>query len=89
MPRLRGCPGPDRDHRDICTHEFAHVIHRHGVDGRAKAAITAAFARAKAAGKWPGAYARTNEQEFFAEVWPKMAIEGGRPYLLPGFSVPN
>ena len=70
--------------------EFTVVgLPRQRVDGRAKAAITAAFARAKAAGKWPGAYARTNEQEFFAEVWPKMAIEGGRPYLLPGFSVPN
>jgi hypothetical protein len=31
--RLARC----RDHRDIATHEFAHVIHRHGVDAACRA----------------------------------------------------
>ena len=57
-----------KDHRCICVHEFAHVIHRVGVDERMKRCITAAYARAKAAGLWPGCYAISNEQEFFAEL---------------------
>ena len=57
-----------KDHRDIATHEFAHVIHRHGVDAAYGKRITAAYARAKADGLWRTAYAMTNEQEFFAEL---------------------
>ena len=57
-----------KDHRRICVHEFAHVIHRVGVDTPTKRRISAAYERAKAAGLWPGCYAITNEQEFFAEL---------------------
>ena len=57
-----------KDHRRVCVHEFAHVVHRVGVDARAKRCITAAYKRAKAADLWAGCYAMTNEQEFFAEL---------------------
>lgn len=56
------------DHRAICVHEFAHIVHRHGLDERGKRRVTAAYEQAKDAGLWPGCYAMTNEAEFFAEL---------------------
>ena len=57
-----------KDHRAICVHEFAHVVHRHGLDERGKRLVTAAFKRAQGSGLWQGCYAMTNEAEFFAEL---------------------
>lgn len=57
-----------KDHRTICVHEFAHVVHRHGLDEPGKRRVTAAYERAKDSGLWPGCYAMTNEAEFFAEL---------------------
>jgi hypothetical protein len=50
------------------VHEFAHVVHRHGLDERGKRLVTAAFERAQGSGLWQGCYAMTNEAEFFAEL---------------------
>ena len=81
------------DHRSICVHEFAHVVHRHGLDGRGKRRVTAAYERAKEAGLWPGCYAMTNEAEYFAELsmwyfgshgdWGKLR-EDGEAEAAPG-----
>ncbi|MCC7479881.1 hypothetical protein IT575_15685 [bacterium] len=55
------------DHRDICVHECAHMLHT-AFGPEQCAAITQRFAEAQAAGLWPGCYAMTNESEFFAEL---------------------
>lgn len=58
-----------KDHRRICVHEFAHVIHRVGLDAALKRGITHAYDSAvREAGLWGGCYAATNEREFFAET---------------------
>lgn len=56
------------DHRDICTHEFAHTIHEHGMSSNLVALIAARYQAAKAEGRWAGVYASSNEKEFFAEL---------------------
>lgn len=56
------------DHRDICVHECAHMLHLCGFGTQQRAAITTRFKAAQAAGLWPGCYAMTNEDEFFAEL---------------------
>ena len=55
-----------RDQRDICSHEFAHAIHRYGLDVPIQAQLERRFGEAKPL--WRSAYAATNVYEFFAEL---------------------
>jgi len=54
--------------RDICVHEFAHNIYRAGVQASIREAFRQRMKAALAEGRWVGAYAATNEDEFFAEL---------------------
>lgn len=56
------------DHRDICTHEFSHTIHEHGMSSNLVAAVAARHRAALAEGRWATTYAAQNEKEFFAEL---------------------
>lgn len=89
--------------RDICVHEFAHCIFNHG----SPASVRDAFENQRLAslekGRWVGAYAGTNNDEFFAELtmWyfgtrgdlnmkgekPKDGREGLRAYDPDGFAL--
>jgi hypothetical protein len=56
------------DHRDILAHELAHTVLDFGVSARVRARVEARWRRATERGRWTGAYAATNAQEFFAEL---------------------
>jgi hypothetical protein len=57
-----------RDHRDICTHEFAHGVLGFGLSPDVREVVRAQFKKSMAAGLWKTAYASTNDDEFFAEL---------------------
>jgi len=57
-----------RDHRDICSHEFAHGIFGFGLSPDIRERVEAQWRRALQAGKWKGMYAATNADEYFAEL---------------------
>ncbi len=54
--------------RDICIHEFAHNIYRHGIPASLRVKFRAQYKRSLAAGLWVDSYAGSNEDEFFAEL---------------------
>jgi len=54
--------------RDICTHEFAHNLQDQGLSPDVQATIRAQYRKSLDAGLWKGAYAATNEHEFWAEL---------------------
>ena len=54
--------------RDICIHEFSHNIQDSGTSDAVRAKIRAQFKKSTDAGLWKGAYAATNEHEYFAEL---------------------
>lgn len=56
------------DHRDICSHEFAHAVFGLGLSANVQATVRNQFQRSKAKGLWKTAYASTNAEEFFAEL---------------------
>lgn len=56
------------DHRDVCTHELAHVVFDHGLDGRIREQVRIRYAQALAEGRWREVYAGTVVDEFFAEL---------------------
>ncbi|XP_071965355.1 uncharacterized protein [Antedon mediterranea] len=61
----------DRWHNeDIGVHEFAHAIHKIGmntIDSKFNTRMRDAYLAAKAAGLWNKTYAQSNKQEYFAE----------------------
>ncbi len=57
-----------RDHRDICTHEFAHTFRAYGLSPEVREIVRKQFEKSTAAGLWKTAYAATNDDEFFAEL---------------------
>jgi hypothetical protein len=57
-----------RDHRDICTHEFAHTVLGFGLSPDVREIVRKQFKKSTAAGLWKTAYASTNDDEFFAEL---------------------
>jgi hypothetical protein len=57
-----------RDHRDICTHEFAHTLRAYGLSPEVREIVRKQFEKSTAAGLWKTAYASTNDDEFFAEL---------------------
>ena len=59
---------PYRDHRDICSHEFAHGILDFALSPEIRDRVEAQWRASVAAGRWGGTYAATNAGEFFAEL---------------------
>jgi hypothetical protein len=57
-----------KDHRDICSHEFAHGIFGYGLDRALRERWEAQYRKAAAAGRWKGTYAGSNAHEYFAEL---------------------
>jgi hypothetical protein len=53
--------------RDICVHEFAHTILRYGLCETTREAVINQYKWSIHNGLWPGCYAATNFDEFFAE----------------------
>ncbi len=54
--------------RDICTHEFAHSVFQYGVPESVRLPFRQQRERSLAKGLWQGAYAGTNDHEYFAEL---------------------
>lgn len=54
--------------RDICRHEFAHNIFGIGVTEKVRQLFRDQMKKSMDQGLWVGAYAATNEHEFFAEL---------------------
>jgi alpha-glucosidase len=61
-------PGDRYRGRDICLHEFAHNVRAHGIGPELRRRIREQFQASLAKGRWRGAYAATNDDEFFAEL---------------------
>jgi hypothetical protein len=57
-----------RDHRDICSHEFAHTILAYGLCREVRDKVEQQWKKSIAAGKWKTMYAAGNAHEFFAEL---------------------
>jgi hypothetical protein len=57
-----------RDHRDICTHEFAHTIYEYGISNDVREKIDRQYQNSVGNGLWKTAYASKNANEFFAEL---------------------
>ncbi|MHC5005211.1 MAG: hypothetical protein ACYTJ0_19065 [Planctomycetota bacterium] len=67
---LLGYPGDPYRTESILVHEFAHAIHEMGllrVDEGFDARLRSAYEKARAAGRWAGTYAATNDREYWAE----------------------
>jgi len=62
--------GSDRytDHRDICTHEFAHTIYDYGISNDVREKIDRQYQKSVGNELWKTAYASKNASEFFAEL---------------------
>jgi hypothetical protein len=56
-----------RDHRDICSHEFAHTLMGFGLTEDIVDRIKAQYKASMSQGRWKS-YAGTNPDEFFAEL---------------------
>lgn len=54
--------------RDICLHEFAHNLQGQGLSEDVRRKIREQYRHSLDAGLWKGAYAATNEGEYFAEL---------------------
>jgi alpha-glucosidase len=54
--------------RDICLHEFAHNLQGQGLSEEVRRKIREQYHRSLDAGLWKGAYAASNEGEYFAEL---------------------
>jgi hypothetical protein len=67
---------------DICIHEFAHTLMGYGFDSVLRSKITAQYKETVAKGLWHGAYAASNEQEYWAEL--TMWYFGAHGDMLPG-----
>jgi hypothetical protein len=61
-------PGDRYRGRDICLHEFSHCLRNYGIQAALRARFDEQFKRSLAAGRWQGAYAASNPDEFFAEL---------------------
>jgi len=54
--------------RDICTHEFSHNLQDQGLSPNVQKIIRDQYHKSLESGLWKGAYAATNEHEFWAEL---------------------
>jgi len=57
-----------RDHRDICTHEFAHTLLLYGLSANVRDRVAEQYRKSTGKGLWKTAYASTNFDEYFAEL---------------------
>ncbi len=57
-----------RDHRDICSHEFAHTLMDYALGKEIYDRILDQYRKSTAKGLWKTMCAATNEKEFFAEL---------------------
>ena len=67
---LLNYPGDPYEGANLLIHEFAHTIHRYGlntIDPDFDNRLTPAFVEAIARGLWKGTYASTNRHEYWAE----------------------
>jgi hypothetical protein len=71
---------------DICLHEFAHTVMDFGFDEEVENIITAQFRRSISKGLWKGAYASTNQGEYWAEL--TMWYFGGHGEFLNNTKLP-
>jgi hypothetical protein len=55
-------------HSEVCVHEFAHNIMGAGLDSGMRSQITKTYQTSMKKGLWKGAYAATNEHEWWAEI---------------------
>lgn len=53
---------------DICLHEFAHTLMDFGLDSVLRSKIGVQYRSSISKGLWKGAYASTNEEEYWAEL---------------------
>ncbi|SNT08162.1 von Hippel-Lindau disease tumour suppressor protein [Granulicella rosea] len=53
---------------EVCVHEFAHDVMGTGFDAGMRAQIERVYKSSMTKGLWKGAYAATNEHEFWAEI---------------------
>jgi hypothetical protein len=72
---------------DICVHEFAHNIMNYGFDTVLRKKIHNQYIRSTSAGLWKGAYAATNDQEYWAEL--SMWYFGKHGEFLHGTLIPD
>jgi hypothetical protein len=59
---------PFKEHRDICTHEFAHTMLNYGLSANVREMVQEQFKKSMKKDLWKTAYASTNFNEFFAEL---------------------
>lgn len=71
---------------DICIHEFAHAVMDFGFDEEIEKIITAQFRRSIGEGLWKGAYAATDQGEYWAEL--TMWYFGGHGEFLSNTKLP-
>jgi arabinogalactan endo-1,4-beta-galactosidase len=57
-----------KEHRDICTHEFAHTMLNYGFSANVREMVQEQFKKSMEKGLWKTAYASTNFNEFLAEL---------------------
>jgi hypothetical protein len=57
-----------REHRDICTHEFAHTVLAYGLSSKVRKMVASQYRASIKEGRWKTAYAASNVDEFFAEL---------------------
>jgi hypothetical protein len=57
-----------RDHRDICSHEFAHTLMDYALGKEIRDRIHEQWRKSTEKGLWKTMYAATNDSEFFAEL---------------------
>lgn len=83
---LLGLHGDRYAGRDICLHEFAHALFTYGLSDDVRRRVADQRRRSLEKGRWKGAYAGTNDDEFFAELamWyfgthGDLGMEGAKP----------
>ena len=54
--------------RDVCVHEFAHIVRNTGMTRDLRARFDAQYRESLAKGHWVDSYAGSNPNEFFAEL---------------------
>lgn len=72
--------------RDICVHEFAHVVRNYGMDRATRERFAQLHRDSLVKGRWVKSYAGSNADEFFAEIsmWyfgtrGDLSMEGPKP----------
>jgi tetratricopeptide (TPR) repeat protein len=77
-------------HDEVCIHEFAHDIMNAGADPGTRSQILRAYQASMKKGLWKGAYAATNQNEWWAEIsaW-YFGAQGGVSRMEPPVPAPG